>query len=84
MEEMKVAMAAPETEAVRLDASYVIAKIDQIMSDSEYLKQSLALLAGPHVGNNGSTAIGISKMIEARERTNQEMISLLKRVVNKL
>ena len=80
MEEKKTIQAAQEDKAVHLDEAYVIAKIEQIMTGSELLHKTLDLLAiGPM---NGEAVMGISNMIEARERTNQEMISFLRHIVN--
>ncbi len=84
MDENKTTMTTPEVKAVQFDADYVIAKIEQIMADSENLKRSLRLLDSDHLDDFGQTALAVGNMIEARERTNQEMISLLKRIVDKL
>ncbi len=80
MEDNKTIPAAPQ-----LDAAYVIAKIDQIMSDSAILRESLELLANnSNIPRVGEIAMSVANMIEFRERTNQEMISLLKRIIDKL
>jgi len=84
MEENKTIPAVPEGEAVQLDAAYVIAKIEQIMGETENLRKALDLLAEDHNDQMGNTAMGIGNMIEAREQTNQAMISLLKLIVQKL
>ena len=81
MDENKTIMTTPEGEIVQLDAAYVIAKIEQIMADSENLKRSLELLSSDRLDEFGHTALAIGNMIEARERTNQEMIGLLKRII---
>jgi len=84
MEEKKTIPAVPEGEAVQLNAAYVIAKIEQIMAESENLHKALELLSEDHNDAMGNTAMGIGNMIEAREQTNQAMISLLKLIVQKL
>ncbi len=84
MEENKTIPAAPAGEAVHLDTAYVIAKIEQIMAESANLHKALELLSEDHNDSMGNTAMGIGNMIEARERTNQDMISLLKLIVQKL
>ncbi len=84
MEENNTILTAPEGEAVQLNAAYVIAKIEQIMGESANLRRALELLAEDHNDQAGNTAMGIGNMIEAREQTNQAMISLLKLIVQKL
>ena len=69
-----------ETKNVQLDAAYVIAKIEQIMAESEHLRKALEILTVNPM--SGEAVIGMGNMIEARERTNQEMISLLKHILN--
>ena len=81
MDENKTIMTTPEGEIVQLDAAYVIAKIEQIMAESENLKRSLELLSSDRLDEFGNTALAIGNMIEARERTNHEMIGLLKRII---
>ena len=80
MEENKTITAAPEDKAVHLDEAYVIAKIEQIMGESEHLRKTLQILENS--GMSGEAVIGLANMIEARERTNQEMISFLRHIVN--
>ncbi len=84
MKENKTIPATPEGEAVHLDTAYVIAKIEQIMAESANLRKALELLSEDHNDSMGNTAMGIGNMIEAREQTNQAMISLLKLIVQKL
>ena len=79
MEETKTIPAAPEGETVKLDEAYVVAKIEQIMAESEHLRKTLEVLQNQTM--SGEAVIGIGNMIEARERTNQAMIDLLKRIV---
>ena len=80
MDEKKTNIPAPEDKAMHLDEAYVIAKIEQIMAGSELLHKTLELLAaGPM---NGEAVMGMSKMVEAREQTNKEMISFLRHFVN--
>lgn len=80
MEDNKTIQPASESGAVHLDEAYVIAKIEQIMAGTEFLRKSLEILENGSM--NGDAVMGISNMIEARERTNQEMISLLRHIVN--
>lgn len=84
MEENKTIITAPEGENVRLDAAYVISKIEQIMAESEHLKKALALLESDHMDEIGNTALAIGNMIQAREETNRSMITLLRVIVQKL
>lgn len=79
MEETKTIPAAPEGETVKLDEAYVVAKIEQIMAESEHLRKTLEVLQNQTM--SGEAVIGIGNMIEARERTNQAMIDLLKRII---
>lgn len=81
MEENKTIQPAPESGAVHLDEAYVIAKIEQIMAGTELLHKTLEILKKGSM--NGEAVMGISNMIEARERTNQEMISFLWNIVNR-
>ena len=78
----KTTAPSPESESktVQLDAAYVIAKIEQIMAESEHLRNALEVLRVQPM--SGEAVIGMGNMIEARERTNQEMISLLKHILN--
>lgn len=82
MENHKNAALSPEGENqdVQLDTAYVIAKIEQIMAESQHLRKALDILTANPM--SGEAVIGIGNMIEARERTNQEMISLLKHILN--
>jgi len=84
MEENRTILTAPESESVQLDTAYVIAKIEQIMAESANLRKALEVLSENHNDAMGNTAMGIGNMIEAREQTNQAMISLLKLIVQKL
>lgn len=69
-----------ETKNMQLDAAYVVAKIEQIMAESAHLRKALEVLETQSM--SGEAVIGMGNMIEARERTNQEMISLLKHILN--
>ena len=80
MEEKKAIQAAPEAKAMHLDEAYVIAKIEQIMGESEHLRKTLQILENS--GMSGEAVIGLANMIEAREHTNREMISFLRHIVN--
>ena len=80
MEEKKAVQAAPESGAMHLDEAYVIAKIEQIMGESEHLRKTLQILENS--GMSGEAVIGLANMIEAREHTNREMISFLRHIVN--
>ena len=80
MEEKKTIQTTLESGAMHLDEAYVIAKIEQIMAESEHLRKTLQILE--NTGMSGEAVIGIGNMIEARERTNQELISFLRHIVN--
>ena len=80
MEENKTIIPVPEDKAVHLDEAYVIAKIEQIMGESEHLRKTLQILENS--GMSGEAVIGLANMIEAREHTNREMISFLRHIVN--
>lgn len=80
MEEDKTIQLVSESGGVHVDEAYVIAKIEQIMAGTELLRKTLEILEnGPM---NGEAVMGISNMIEARERTNREMISFLRYIVD--
>lgn len=82
MDENNTTITTSASEAKQLDASYVVAKIEQIMAESEHLRKALEILNSRCL--DGGAIIGIGNMIEARERTNREMISLLKSIIDKL
>lgn len=64
----------------KMTAAYVIRKIDQIMEGDAVLRESIAMLEHLDKG----AAIAASNMVEAREKTNQQMVALLNRIVEKL
>lgn len=70
----------PVEEAVQLDASYLVKKIDQIMTNTDYLTTALGQLE--HL--EGDAAIAAGNIIECRERTNQRMIEMLEKLMGKL
>ena len=80
MEENNTITTAPKDKDLHLDEAYVIAKIEQIMGESEHLRKTLQILENS--GMSGEAVIGIANMIEAREHTNREMISFLRHIVN--
>lgn len=67
-------------ETAQLDAAYLVNKIDQIMSNTDYLTTALQQLENLE----GEAAIAASNMIECRERTNQRMIDMLEKLMGKL
>jgi len=81
MAENKTIQPVSESGTVHLDEAYVIAKIEQIMAGTELLRKTLEVLENSPM--NGEAVMGIGNMIEARERTNQEMISFLRHVVDR-
>ena len=66
--------------AAEPDMSYIIRKIDQIMADSQYIRDALAQLEHAE----GAAAKAIGNIVENRENTNQRMIELLQKLLDNL
>lgn len=64
----------------KITAAYVMQKIDQIMEGTAALREGIAMLE--HLDEGAAAAAG--NMVEAREKTNQQMLALLDKVVDKL
>ena len=64
----------------KITAAYVMQKIDQIMEGTAALREGIAMLE--HLDEGAAAAAG--NMVEARENTNQQMLALLDKVVDKL
>ena len=64
----------------KITAAYVMQKIDQIMEGTAALREGIAMLE--HLDEGAAAAAG--NMVEAREKTNQQMLALLAKVVDKL
>ncbi len=64
----------------KITAAYVMQKIDQIMEGTAALREGIAMLEHLDEG----AAVAASNMVEAREKTNQQMLALLAKVVDKL
>ena len=64
----------------KITAAYVMQKIDQIMEGTAALREGIAMLE--HLDEGAAVAAG--NMVEAREKTNQQMLALLDKVVDKL
>ena len=64
----------------KITAAYVMQKIDQIMEGTAALREGIAMLE--HLDEGAAAAAG--NMVEAREKTNQQMLALLGKVVDKL
>ena len=64
----------------KITAAYVMQKIDQIMEGTAALREGIAMLE--HLDEGAAAAA--SNMVEAREKTNQQMMALLDKVVDKL
>lgn len=58
------------------DRAYIMEKIDQILADNQYLRDIVAKL-----GEHNLDSVGISNMVESREKTNQAMIRLLEKML---
>lgn len=66
--------------AAEPDMSYILRKIDQIMADSQYIRDALAQLEHAE----GQAAMAIGNIVENRENTNQRMIELLQKLLDSL
>lgn len=64
----------------KMTVAYVMRKVDQIMEGDAALRESIAMLE--HLDEGAAIAAG--NMVEAREKTNQQMLALLNKVVEKL
>ena len=64
----------------KITAAYVMQKIDQIMEGTAALREGIAMLE--HLDEGAAAAA--RNMVEAREKTNQQMLALLAKVVDKL
>ena len=64
----------------KITAAYVMQKIDQIMEGTAALREGIAMLENLDEG----AAAAAGNMVEAREKTNQQMLALLSKVVDKL
>lgn len=70
--------AAAQTVEKQPDMAYITQKIDQILTDSEYLQAAIAQLE--NVEEAAARAIG--NLVESRENTNQRMIGLLEKMLD--
>ncbi len=64
----------------KITAAYVMQKIDQIMEGTAALREGIAMLENLDEG----AAAAASNMVEAREKTNRQVLALLNKVVDKL
>ena len=72
--------AEPAQKEARLDASYVVQKVDEIIANTEYLTTALKTLENL----DKDTAAAATSMIASREATNQRMIDMLEKLIGKL
>lgn len=64
------------------DAAYIMQKIDQILSDTQYLKDAIA--SAERSGDIEALGMGIGNLVESREKTNQAMIALLEKMLDRV
>ncbi len=64
----------------KITVAYVMQKIDQIMEGTTALREGIAMLE--NLGEGAAIAAG--NMVEAREKTNQQMLALLNQIVEKI
>ncbi len=64
----------------QMTVAYVMEKIDQIMEGTSTLREGIAALENL----DSEAALAAGNMVEAREKTNQQMISLLNKIIDKL
>ncbi|MCI8440489.1 MAG: hypothetical protein HFF73_13430 [Oscillospiraceae bacterium] len=64
----------------QMTVAYVMEKIDQIMEGASTLREGIAALENL----DSEAALAAGNMVEAREKTNQQMISLLNKIIDKL
>lgn len=72
----------PAAEGRQPDAAYIMQKIDQILSDTQYLKDAIA--SAERAAGNEAWGMGIGNLVESRERTNQAMIALLEKMLDRV
>lgn len=70
---------SPETEG-QPDMAYIMQKIDQILADSQYLRDAIAQFENVE----DSAARGLASAVEARENTNRRMIGLLEKMLDSI
>ncbi len=69
---------AEATADTQTNVQYLMQKIDQILADTQYFKDAIA-----QFGAEGNSAdAGLVAMVEAREKTNQEIIALLNKMLD--
>ena len=64
----------------KITVAYVMEKIDQIMAGDAVLREGIAMLENL----DGEAAVAAGNMVEAREKTNQQMLALLNKIIDKL
>lgn len=62
------------------DIAFVVQKIDQIMAETDYLRIALERLDNL----DEAQAMAAGNIVESRERTNQSMIRLLEKLIDKI
>lgn len=62
------------------DIAFVVQKIDQIMAETDYLRIALERLENL----DEAQAVAAGNIVESRERTNQSMIKLLEKLIDKM
>ncbi len=63
--------------------AYIMEKIDQILADSQYIKDAIAQFKMSD-GKAEGAWIGLGNMAESREKTNQALIRLLEKMLDQL
>lgn len=80
---------ASTQEAPALTMEYILEKIDDIMHDNEYLYRAIESIQAtshiePSISGTDHPAFAAVELVKAREKTNQDMIDLLKRMYETL
>lgn len=66
-----------KTESHMITVSDILKRIDDVIVNTQYLKDALESIKGCPDGRMG---IGVGNMVEQREKTNQQIITLLERM----
>lgn len=81
---------APGTPAPTLSMEYVLTRIDRILNDTQHIRATLEVLAsmppaqGPGDIAGQAKADAMGRIVEQREKTNQQLISLLEKMYDDL
>ncbi len=74
-------MQEPENAGMKLTPEYIFERIEQIAMDTGYLYEAINKVAA---SSEEELSIGLSQMIDAREKTNRDLIEFYRQAYEKL